>query len=340
MPPARHNPFCSIVVPVFNEADNVGPLAERLAAVLESLNEPHEIVFVDDGSRDDTAARVRQLAERMPAVRLVRLSRNFGHQAALVAGMAAARADVVITLDGDLQHPPELIPDMVARYRAGAEVVQTIRRQPMDRSRLKRLTSRLFYRVLSRIASVRVTPGAADFRLMSREALNAFLACSERNRFNRGLVQWIGFEYCEMPYDAAQRGSGESKYSLRAMLRLAADAIFSFSGWPLRFAGLAGVVASVGAAAYLLFVLWARFFTDRAREGWSSILATVLILGGVQLIVLWIMGEYLSRLYDEAKQRPLFIVRRSPTAADEASAEALECPQDCTDQLAARDNSQ
>lgn len=320
MPPALQQPWCSVVVPVFNEAENVAPLADRLSAVLDGLGEPCEIIFVDDGSRDETAARVQRLTQRMPAVRLVRLSRNFGHQAALVAGMTAARGDVVITMDGDLQHPPELIPEMIARRRDGADVVQTIRRQPMDRSRLKRMTSGLFYRLLSRIASVRVTPGAADFRLMSREALDAFLACSERNRFNRGLVQWIGFEYRELPYDAARRGAGESKYSLRAMLRLAADAIFSFSGWPLRFAGLAGVVVSVGAAAYLLFVLWARFFTKRTIEGWSSILATVLILGGVQLIVLWIMGEYLSRLYDEAKQRPLFIVRRSPRPSEDSAA--------------------
>lgn len=302
-------PTLSVVVPVFNEQDNVAALTARTTAVLQRLGCDYELLFVDDGSRDQTASRIEQLAAANPHLRLLHLSRNFGHQAALFAGLEHARGDAVITLDGDLQHPPELIEPLVARWRAGAEVVQAVRREPADVSPLKRAGSHGFYRLLSAVSRIHVTPGAADFRLMSREAVNAFLTCRERCRFNRGLVQWIGFAYEEVAYEAQPRQAGRSKYTWRAMVRLAGDAIFSFSSWPLRLAGLAGVFVSLAAMAYLLFVLWARLFTNRTIPGWSSILATVLVLGGVQLIVLWILGEYIGRLYEEAKQRPIYIVR-------------------------------
>lgn len=289
---------------------------------MQSLGRPHEIVFVDDGSRDDTAGRVRAAATRWPQVRLIQLSRNFGHQAAILAGLEHARGEAVITMDGDLQHPPELIPRLVAEWRAGNDVVQAVRRDTSDADLLKRATSRGFYRVLSSISRLRLTPGSADFRLLSREALEAFRACRERCRFNRGLVQWIGFSCAEVPYDAAARHAGQTKYSYRAMLRLAGDAIFSFSSWPLRLAGLAGGVVSIAAAVYLIFVLWARVFTSRTVEGWTSILAAVLVLGGVQLVVLWILGEYIGRLYEEAKQRPLYVVRQ-PRQAELRRADAV-----------------
>jgi len=299
----------SVVVPVFNEAGNIEPLVSRLLAVLAKLGTPYEILFVNDGSTDDTGSRIAAAARQQPQIRCIELSRNFGQQAALVAGMAHAHGAAVITMDGDLQHPPELIPALVERWRMGAEVVQAVRRQPADESRLKRLGSHLFYRLLSSLSRYRVTAGASDFRLMSREAVDAFLSCPERCRFNRGLVQWIGFRCCEVLYDAAPRHRGRSKYSYRAMLRLAGDAIFSFSSLPLRVAGLIGAAVSVIAGLYLVFVLWAYFFTNLTIPGWSSILAAVLVLGGVNLIVLWILGEYVGRLYEEVKQRPIYIVR-------------------------------
>lgn len=315
-------PVLSLAIPVFNEQENIAPLLARLIPTLDALAEPYEIIFVDDGSRDETAQRVGLERARLPQIRLISFSRNFGHQAAIVAGLQAARGQAVITLDGDLQHPPELIRELVARWRDGYEVVQTIRRAPADESGLKRAGSRVFYRLLSAVSRTRVTPGAADFRLMSRAAVDAFLACGERCRFNRGLVQWIGFDYAEIDYDAAPRHAGKSKYSYRAMLRLAGDAIFSFSSWPLRLAGLMGVCLSLVAAAYLAFVLWARFFTNRTEPGWTSILAAVLTIGGVQLIVLWILGEYIGRLYEEAKMRPLFVVRSEGRRLDNAALSA------------------
>jgi glycosyltransferase involved in cell wall biosynthesis len=191
------SPTISLVVPVYNEAPNVDPLLERLLPVLRGLGEPFECIFVDDGSRDETAQRLATWSSREPVIRVVRLSRNFGHQAALVAGLEHARGQAVITMDGDLQHPPELIPQLVERWRAGFDVVQTVRSDPAEASLAKRAGSRGFYRLLSLVARIQVTPGAADFRLMSREAVQAFLACRERVRFNRGRVQWIGFTQCE-----------------------------------------------------------------------------------------------------------------------------------------------
>jgi len=315
----RKTGLLSLVVPVYNERANIGPLLRRLRSVLSEIARPVEIIFVDDGSTDGTGQELAALAAGDPSLHVIRLSRNFGHQAALVAGMAHAHGAAVITMDGDLQHPPELLPALIAPWEAGADIVQAVRQEPADASALKRAGSRWFYRLLSALTRLRVAPGATDFRLMSREALEAFLACGERCRFNRGLVQWIGFACSEVPYRAEPRHAGESKYSYRAMLRLAGDAIFSFSSLPLRLAGLAGVCVSVAAAAYLLFVLWAYFFTDLTVPGWSSTLAAVLVLGGVDLIVLWILGEYVGRLYEEVKQRPLYIVRwpgRSPTGPD------------------------
>ncbi|MBP7744687.1 MAG: glycosyltransferase family 2 protein [Phycisphaerae bacterium] len=314
MAPGGDNPAVtlSLVVPVLDERENIVPLVERIRAVLAELALSYEIIFVGNGSLDDTAGHVQRLARDDPRVRLVHLSRNFGHQPALVAGLEHARGAAVITMDGDLQHPPEVIPALVQQWRAGYEVVQTIRRAPADASVLKRAGSRWFYRLLSALTHLRVTPGAADFRLMSRPAVDAFLSCRERCRCNRALVQWIGFAYTEVPYDAAPRLAGETKYSTRALFRLAADAIFSFSSWPLRVAGLAGGLVSLAALGYLIFILWARLFTDNIPPGWSSTLAAVLILGGVNLMVLWILGEYVGRLYEEVKQRPIYIVRPAP----------------------------
>ncbi len=309
-----HQPELSVVIPVFNESGNIPVLLDRLRTVLTKVASAYEIVFVDDGSRDGSADVLKHAACLDHAVRVVQLSRNFGHQTAVFAGLEHARGAAVLVMDADLQHPPELIPALVDRWRRGSEIVQTVRREPADANPLKRAASRGFYRVLSSLSRFRVTPGAADFRLMSRAAVDAFLACRERCRFNRGLVQWIGFRYEEVPYDAAPRHAGRSKYSWRAMFRLAGDAIFSFSTWPLRLAGLAGLTVSLLAMAYLAFVLWARLFTAHALPGWSSILASVLLIGGVQLLVLWILGEYVGRLYEEVKNRPIYIVRpHAPT---------------------------
>jgi glycosyltransferase involved in cell wall biosynthesis len=318
---AHAPPVLSIVIPVLNERDNIAPLLARLRPILAALEPEHEIIFIANGSRDGTVGEVQRLAVADQRIRLLRLSRSFGHQADLLAGLEHARGAAVITMDGDLQHPPEVLPALVAQWRSGHEIVQAVRRQPVDASPLKRAGSRAFYRALSALTRLEVTPGTADFRLMSRAAVDAFLACLERCRCNRALVQWIGFSQAEVLYDAEPRWAGQTKYSYRALFHLAGDAIFSFSTWPLRVAGLAGGLVSLAAAVYLLFILWARLFTDRVPPGWSSILATVLILGGVNLVVLWILGEYVGRLFEEVKQRPIYIVRPTPPSAASGNAD-------------------
>ncbi len=208
---SQSGPSISVVVPLYNEQDNVEALLARLMPVLQQLDLAYEVVAVDDGSTDATAECIENLGRDSPALRLVRLSRNFGHQAALFAGLEHARGKAIVAMDGDLQHPPELIRTLVSRWQEGYEVVQAVRRAPADESALKRAGSRGFYSLLSRVAKIQVTPGAADFRLLSREALNAFLICRERCRFNRGLVQWIGFRAIEVPYEAERRRAGRSK---------------------------------------------------------------------------------------------------------------------------------
>lgn len=318
-------PVLSVVVPVLDERGNVRPLVEQIEAVVEPLAEPFEIVFVNDGSTDGTAEELRSLSSAKPHVQFVELTRNFGHQAALYAGLSYARGEAVVSMDGDGQHPATVIPQLVAKWREGFDVVQAIRKKTDDATWLKRATSRGFYRLLSKVAKVRVAPGAADFRLLTRRAVDAFLQCGELHRFNRGLVRWIGFAQAEVEYDSPARAAEASKYSLRAMTSLAGDALFSFSSWPLRLAGLAGAMVSLAAAGYLLWVLFAYFFTDLAQPGWSSILASVLVIGGMQLIVLWIIGEYLGRLCEEAKRRPLFLVRyATPGLTEVAPDEEVE----------------
>jgi polyisoprenyl-phosphate glycosyltransferase len=312
----------SVVVPLFNEEANVEAFLARLLPVVDKLPGRCEAILVDDGSRDATSERCAAAALRDARVRPLRLSRNFGHQAALMAGLDHATGRAVITLDGDLQHPPELIPRLVELWKGGYDVVQAIRRETADADWSKKASSSGFYRLLTALSGIRVTPGAADFRLLSREALTALLACRERCRFNRGLVQWIGFPYVEVPYDAAARHAGTTKYSLKRMLRLAGDAIFSFSSAPLRFAGMAGAGVSVAAMLYLLFVVWAYLFTTWTLPGWTSTLAAVLLLGGVQLLVLWVLGEYIGRMYEELKQRPIYVIR-APTAKPASAAAAL-----------------
>lgn len=311
----------SVVIPAFNEQGNIDALLARLIPALDALALPYEVIFVDDGSRDETPQLVLAAGRANPRIRLLQLSRNFGHQTALYAGMDNALGEAIVTMDGDLQHPPELIATLVERWRDGYDVVQTIRRETADAGAMKRATSGWFYRILSWVSRIRVTPGAADFRLLSRDAADAFLRCRERSRFNRGLVQWIGFRYCEVDYVAAARFAGQTKYTLRKMMRLAGDAIFSFSSLPLRIAGLAGAIVSLVAAGYLLFAIWAAVFTDRVVPGWTSTLAAILVLGGAQLMVLWILGEYIGRMYEELKQRPLYIVRRAQETREQGITE-------------------
>ena len=311
----------SVVLPAHDEEDVIPELAERLVAALQALGRPYEVIFVDDGSRDATWARIRAAAEAHPGVRGVRLSRNFGHQIALTAGLWAAEGDAVITMDSDLQHPPEAIASLLEKAEEGYDVVYGVRTARTGEGRLKSTASPLFYLLLNKLARLDLPQGGADFRYMSRRVVNALLAMPERHRFLRGMTRWVGYEQATVEYESTARGGGASKYTFRRMLGFALDAIVSFSAVPLRLAALLGFAASALGGVYLVYVLGVRLFTDDAVPGWTSVVVVVLLLGGAQLVCLGIIGQYLGRMYDEAKARPLFLVSedtKDPSVSSEA----------------------
>lgn len=303
----KDSPVLSVVVPVFNEADNLPALYDALIRQLDALNLPAEIVFVNDGSSDDSLAVLRRLSSQDERAKVVGLSRNFGHQCCITAGIEHASGDAVIVMDADLQHPPELIPQMVARWREGYQVVYTLREDATDTGLLKRWTSSAFYKCINAVSEVPIIANAADFRLMDRAVVNCLLSMPERSRFLRGMISWVGFRQIGLPYVAAPRHAGKSKYSLRKMLSLALQGITSFSSVPLRLSAYIGFVTAVSVIPYAVWGVYAKLFTDQAVHGWASLEVSVLFLGGVQLMSLGIIGEYVSRIYTEVKGRPIYI---------------------------------
>jgi dolichol-phosphate mannosyltransferase len=300
-----------VAIPVHNEESNVRALHARLAAVAGGEGRyDWEFILVDDGSRDRTAEIVDELAKSDRRVRLIQFTRNFGHQVAISAGIDAAHGAAVITMDGDLQHPPEVLPAFLRRWEQGSLVVVGIRKDTAA-DLTKRWTSRLFYWVLARLAEVPVTPAAADFRLIDRQVADVLVRMTERARFLRGLVGWTGFPVDVVDYEEAHREAGVSKFSFLRMLCLAADAITSFSALPLRLATLLGLLSTLVAIAYSVYTLVVHVaWPERVVHGWTSTILAILFLGGVQLFSLGIVGEYIHRIYDEVKGRPLYVVRR------------------------------
>ncbi len=297
----------SVVVPVYNEESTLPELHRRLTATLEPL-EPYEIVFVDDGSADLSWALTKDLAERDPHLRLIRLSRNFGHQAAITAGLDAAKGDAVITMDGDLQDPPELIPELVARWREGFDVVYAVRNERAGEARWRLAAIAAFYKLLRRIAGNNIPENVGDFRLISRRVLLALGSMPERARFLRGMTSWVGFEQVGVDYHRDARFAGESKYPPRKLLRLALDGLTSFSTVPLQLVTWLGLMSIAFCGAVFVWTFYTRLFTNQAPQGWTSLLAVVLLLGGVQMLSLGIIGQYIARIFEEAKQRPLYFI--------------------------------
>ena len=302
------NPLISVVVPVLNEEPCVGELGRRVAAVLVSLNTRYEIIFVDDGSTDGTAERIAEMRRDDPAVKVVRFTRSFGHQAALVAGLAHSSGDAVVTMDGDLQHPPEFLAALVGAWRDGVDVVHTVRRTGPRERIWKDRVGRAFYRVMSALTEVPVVPAGADFRLMDRRAVDAFNALEEHFVFVRGLVPWMGFRQRELPYEVQDRFAGESKYGLWRMMRLALDGIFSFSVLPLRLITSLGLVTTALGVLFGIFALVAHLTGRVEGSGWTSVVVLILIFGGVQLLSVGILAEYVGRTYEEVKRRPRYLI--------------------------------
>jgi polyisoprenyl-phosphate glycosyltransferase len=305
-------PLLSIVSPVYCEESCIGEFHARTKAAVEQITPPvrAEFIYVDDGSTDRSEAILRKIAESDPAVRVIRFSRNFGHQLAITAGVDSAHGDAVVVIDADLQDPPEVIPEFVREWRAGNEVVYGVRRARTGESQFKLRTARLFYRMLNRLSDTELPLDSGDFRLLDRQVVQELRQLREQNRYVRGLVAWVGFTQCAVEYDRAGRHSGESKYTLRKMVQLAIDAVTSFSEKPLRLALKLGIAAT--SMAVLLagwFILGKILAPKSALPGFASLIAVVLLLGGLQLLCLGLIGEYVARTYLETKQRPLYIVR-------------------------------
>lgn len=303
------DPMLSVVVPLKDEEENLEPLARRLRDVLDALTARWEVILVDDGSRDETYSRAVALHAADVRFKVVRLSRCFGHQAALSAGLDLARGDAVVTLDGDLQHPPEVIPELVRRWDEGAQVVYGTMAERQGESRLKSVTASAFYRTLTRLTDIEVPDAAGDFRLVDRAALDAFLLMRERNRYLRGMFSWVGFDQVGVPYTSAPRTAGESKYTMGRMVRLASDAIVGFSDRPLRLALNVGFLVALGSILFGASAVVSKVAGLFVVPGWTSVMVLMGVVGGVQLIVLGIIGEYVGRIAEQVKERPLYIVR-------------------------------
>jgi dolichol-phosphate mannosyltransferase len=301
-------PEISIVIPLFNESGNIAQLHAEISRVISSINKPSEIIFVDDGSRDGSFDLIKNLSSKDKRIKGLSLSRNFGHQVALLAGLQHASGDIIITMDADLQHPPEIIPLLFREYEKGFDIVNTRRIDGKDTGYFKKATSRYFYRMINKIAEVNIPEGSSDFRLMSRKALDAFLQFGERDRFTRGLVSYMGFRQSVVSYECPPRFAGKSKYTLRRMLHFAADGVTSFSSRPLRIASYTGMIVFLVGLAYALYAI-IQHIVGKTIPGWTSLLVTVLLLGGIQLLSLGIIGEYLARIFNESKSRPLYFIK-------------------------------
>jgi polyisoprenyl-phosphate glycosyltransferase len=300
----------SLVLPIFNEEEVLPQLYSRISGVVGRLDEVVEIILVDDGSTDDSINILQNIRSENKNFKILQFSRNFGHQAAITAGLEYAQGDAVITMDADLQHPPELIPDLIKMWKEGYDIVYTCRKDTADASAFKKITSQFFYSIINRLSNIEVPDGAADFRLLDRKVVEAFLSFSERRLFIRGLVSWMGYNTIGIPYDAPARAAGNSKYSLIRMLKFAADGITSFSSIPLYISALMGLFISLLSFIYAAFVFYSWLFANKTIEGWTSLMIAVLFIGGVQLIALGILGTYLGRIYDETKRRPRYLVCR------------------------------
>ena len=303
----------SIIVPAYNEEDNLSASVEKIGEILAKLQDRYsfELLFVNDGSRDKTLGLLRQLHQKHPWVHYLSFSRNFGHMSALRCGYDHARGAAVICMDADLQHPPSYIPVFLEKWAEGYEIVFTSRQDDEKTGWFKRVSSKYFYGLMNRFSDVRIEPGAADFRLLDRKVVDLIRQSQEIDLFIRGFIPWVGFHQYIIPYTPDPRFAGQSKYTLRKMLRLALNGITAFSVRPLRIATILGVIISGLAFLYAFYAVYAHFILKETVQGWTSVLLSVLIMGGLQLLTLGIIGEYLGRLFMQAKGRPPYIVQET-----------------------------
>lgn len=307
-PPGSGRPGLSVIVPCYNEEEVIAHTHERLSRVLSEAGYDYEIIYIDDGSKDRTALMLRDIAAQHSRARVIRLSRNFGHQIAVTAGLDYADGDAVVLIDADLQDPPEVIPQMVAKWREGYDVVYGVRSSREGESAFKLWTARTFYRLINSLSEVPLPLDAGDFRLLDRKAVLALRRMRERHRLLRAMTTWVGFRQLPLPYERHKRFAGTSKYPLRKMLGLALDGIVSFSVVPLRIVTLVGMIMFALSCLGIGYAIVMRLLTDNWAPGWTLLFISSLAIGGLQFIFLGIIGEYVGRIYGEAKERPLFFV--------------------------------
>lgn len=301
----------SVIIPVFNEEKNVNRLYERLLAVVNTLGVQYELIFINDGSKDKTLEQVKWLAQQNPSVKYIDFSRNFGHQVAVTAGLNLCRGNRVVIIDADLQDPPELIADMNSRMDEGYSVVYAKRRKREGESFFKLITAKLFYRLLASVTSIDIPLDTGDFRMMDRKVVDTLNQMPEHHKFIRGMVSWIGFNQTYVEYDRDKRFAGETGYTFRKMLRFAIDGITGFSNLPLKMATYIGFFFSGISFLFILYALYSKFFSGEYVQGWASIMISILFIGGIQLICLGLIGEYLIRMDANIRQRPLYIVNET-----------------------------
>jgi dolichol-phosphate mannosyltransferase len=311
IPFARHSKTfkLSVVAPVFNEAEGVAAFAAAVSAELQRITDDWEIILVDDGSSDETWSILQKLHRQEHRIKILQFSRNFGHQIAVTAGIKHASGDAVITMDSDLQHPPELIPQMVALWQGGYHVVFTTRTYSEKINWFKRKSSELFYRFYNAVSDVKTEPGVSDYRMLDRKAVEYFNSMTENGRFIRGMIRWLGFLQTCIGYTAKPRSQGVSKFTFWKLFSLAVDGVTSFSTRPLRWITYAGLTVAAASILYACVVLYEVFSTGIITPGWTTLIVAILFLGGMQLIALGIIGEYVGRIYLETKHRPLFVIQ-------------------------------
>ncbi len=298
----------SVVVPLYNEELVIAETHKRLSAVMQGTNEEYEIIYVNDGSRDKTPELAKEIMQKDKNVCLINFSRNFGHQTAITAGMDNARGQAIVVIDADLQDPPEVILDMIAKWKEGFDVVYGRRSVREGETVFKKVTAKVFYRFLSSLTDIDIPTDTGDFRLIDRKVCDALKSVKEKNRYIRGLISWLGFKQTDVTYVRKERFAGTTKYPLKKMLKFAGDAITSFSYKPLKLAAYMGYAISIASFLYLIYVIIRKLTIGDFDSGWASIVAISLFFNGVVLIVLGIMGEYIGRIYDECKNRPLYVI--------------------------------
>ena len=301
----------SIIIPSYNEENNIKPLYKEIIKNLKKINDNYEIIFINDGSTDETLNQIKSLTKTQKKVHYISFSRNFGHQSALKAGIDHARGHCAISLDADLQHPPGMIPEMIQKWKQGYEIVYTIRDDKKNTAFLKRITSKLFYKIMRFLSGIQIEEGAADFRLIDQKVVSYIKKHKEKNLFLRGLISWVGFQKYGILYTPQNRLTGKSKYTLRKMLSFAVTGITSFSIKPLRLALFLGFFTTAISFFYLCYVLWVYLFTDNAIRGWASQISITLFFHGLQFIILGIIGEYIGKTFMESKNKTNYIIQDS-----------------------------